>query len=184
MTTHVEIDLETLGTVPGSVILSIGAVKFDPARPYKDCVTEKFYCVVDQASCVARGMTISQDTLAWWKKQSPEARKVLAQSEDPEQADGLFDALTMLTEFIGKGAKIWSNGANFDQPLLAVAYDKCDMKLPWAYWDGMCHRTVVSLHKGEKALRDPDSGAHNALDDAEWQAKHLVKIASILKIKL
>ena len=30
MTTHAMIDIETLGTEPGCVVLSVGAVKFDP----------------------------------------------------------------------------------------------------------------------------------------------------------
>ena len=30
MATHAMIDIETLGTEPGSVVLSVGAVKFDP----------------------------------------------------------------------------------------------------------------------------------------------------------
>ena len=32
MSTHAMIDIETLGTMPNSVILSVGAVKFDPFK--------------------------------------------------------------------------------------------------------------------------------------------------------
>ena len=33
MATHAMIDIETLGTLPESVILSVGGVKFDPFTP-------------------------------------------------------------------------------------------------------------------------------------------------------
>ena len=35
MSTHAMIDIETLGTMPNSVILSVGAVKFDPFKSHK-----------------------------------------------------------------------------------------------------------------------------------------------------
>ncbi len=178
---NVSIDLETLGTQPGSIILSIGAVKFDPATGQ---LGEEFYCVVHQDSCASAGLTADKDTLTWWTKQSPEAQQVLDQSEDPDVADSLSDALMMLANFLGEGAKIWSNGANFDQPLLDVAYHRCGIPLPWKYWNSRCYRTVVALHPNEKAIRPPTVLAHNALEDAKWQAKHLMNVASILGLKL
>ena len=177
----VMVDLETLGTQPGSVILSIGAVKFDPAT---EQLGEEFYCIVDQASCAALGLTVDKDTLTWWTKQSPEAQAVLDDSEDPDIADGLFDALTMFSAFVGNDAKIWSNGANFDQPLLDVAYHRCDIALPWKYWNSRCYRTVVALLPNEKAIRPPTVCAHNALEDAKWQALHLMNVANVLGLKL
>lgn len=179
-----EIDLETCGTVPGSIILSIGAVMFDPTRPPHDCLGEEFYHVVGRPTCRALGLTEDPDTMKWWEKQSDEARKVLAQSLDPAQSISIAKALDELAAFLPKGCKVWSNGANFDQPLLAVAYSKLGKKLPWEYWNGKCHRTVVALHPSEKALRPPTVLAHNALEDAKWQAKHLVNIAQALNLKL
>ena len=186
---HIEIDLETLGTVPGSVILSIGAVVFDPDKPNTHCLGEEFYCVVGRANSELRGLTVDQSTVDWWKKQSPEARQVLTDTEDPERYDLLAEALIMLSEFITRGTtsknvKVWSNGANFDQPLLAVAYHKCGIPLPWEYWNGMCHRTIKSICPSAKALEPPKVCAHNALEDAKWQAKHLVAMARSLKIRL
>ncbi|MHB0965329.1 MAG: 3'-5' exonuclease [Bellilinea sp.] len=181
---HVMIDLETLGTLPGSVILSVGAVLFDPAQPPYTCLGETFYRVVNQNSCQEAGLTTSQSTLDWWLKQPPEARTVLAQSEDPKQSAPLAEVLLALAAFIPANAKVWSNGANFDQPLLDVAYSKFDLSIPWKYYNSRCHRTVVGLHPNEKALHPPTVLAHNALEDAKWQAKHLVNIAHLLDIRL
>ena len=179
---HVMIDLETLGTRPGSVILSIGAVLFDTTKPVDECIGEDFYCAVNKESSLSYGMTVSDDTLDWWERQSPEARKVLTHAETGGEM--VECALKALSKFIPEGAKIWSNGANFDQPLLDVAYGLCDVTLPWKYWNSRCYRTIVALHPNEKALRPPTVCAHNALEDAKWQARHMVNIAQLLNLKL
>jgi hypothetical protein len=180
---HIAIDLETLGTVPGSVVLSIGAVIFDPAKPPSECLGEELYCVIDKADSVAKGLTIDADTLKWWEKQSPAARQVLADAEDEAKADSLADALLFLSRFISPKSTIWTNGANFDQPLLAVAYAKAEMKLPWDYWNGKCHRTLVNLHSNPKQFL-VNKMAHNALEDAKAQAVQLVSVVQALKLKL
>lgn len=181
---HCMVDLETLGTQPGSVILSIGAVLFNPALPPDQCMGEEFYCVVSKQSCLDAGLTIDQDTLAWWEKQSPEARQVLADADDPNTADTLEDSLNMFKMFLPPDVKVWSNGANFDQPLLDVAYNRCGLSLPWKFWNSRCHRTIVALHPNEKSIRPANALAHNALEDVKYQTKHLVNIAHILGLKL
>jgi hypothetical protein len=178
------IDLETLGTQPGSIILSIGAVLFDPTLPPESCTGEEFYCVVNQESSLDHAMTLSQDTLDWWMKQSPEARQVLNDSNNLEKSDSLPDALRMLASFIPDGAKVWSNGANFDQPILDVAYNRCDIALPWKFWNSRCYRTILALYPHEKAIRPPTVCAHNALEDAKWQALHMTGVAQALKLNL
>ena len=181
---HFMIDLETLGTQPGSVILSIGAVRFDPTQPLDNCLENTFYCVVGRANSEGWGLTVDQGTVDWWGKQSTEARKVLADAEDPERYDLLPDSLQMLKEFLGEGAVVWSNGANFDQPLLDVAYNRVDIALPWKYWNSRCYRTIKAICPDAKNLEPAKVCAHNALEDAKWQALHLVAMAQNLKIKL
>lgn len=181
---HVMVDLETLGTQPGSVILSIGAVLFDPTKAVDDCFGPELYCVLGRPTCEAVGLTVSEDTLRWWVVQSDEARKVLNQSLDPKESINLTKGLQQLKEFIPEGAKVWSNGANFDQPLLDVAYNRCEIALPWKYWNSRCYRTIVALYPNEKDIRPATVCAHNALEDAKWQAKHLVNIARKLGLTL
>lgn len=181
---HVMIDLETLGTQPGSVILSIGAVLFEPNPKAEGdlIIGDEFYIVINKESSIDSAMTISKDTLAWWMNQSAEARKVLTDAETGGET--MEDALKALSKFIPVGAKIWSNGANFDQPLLDVAYNKVGQPLPWKYWNSRCYRTIVALHPSEKSIRPPTVCAHNALEDAKWQARHMVNIAQLLSLKL
>lgn len=180
---HVMIDLETLGTQPGSVILSIGAVLFYPDETAENnWVGNGFYCVVNKESSLNFGMSVSQDTLDWWEKQSPEARKVL--DESLIGGEDMDDALNKLAEFIPAEAKVWSNGANFDQPLLDVAYDRINKQIPWKYYNSRCYRTIVALHPDPKSIQPPTVCAHNALEDAKWQTKHMINVAKLMGLKL
>lgn len=85
----VMLDLETLGTRAGCATLSIGSVGFST-----EGLGEEFYCEVNQASCAAYGLFTEQSTLAWWNRQSPEARKVLEATRD-EGGLLLPDALSL-----------------------------------------------------------------------------------------
>ena len=173
------IDLETLGTQPGSIILSIGAVIFDPTLPPDNCITDEFSCVIDLQSCIEANLTASASTIKWWSTQSLEARKVLIKASDAESKTNLTltNALIALANFMPSDAIVWSNGANFDQPLLDVAYNHVDKQVPWKYYNSRCYRTFTALCEQKKALAPPVILAHDALEDAKWQTHHMMIIA-------
>ena len=179
---HVMLDLETRGTLPGSVILSIGAVKFDPVKLSARCIQETFYTVVSTVDSARLGFTQSASTREWWAQQSEAAREVLTAAD----ASGVTvaAALSGLTAFLGEDAIVWSNGAAFDQPLLDVAYDRVGLPTPWKHWNGRCYRTMKCLCKNAKDMEPVKVLAYNALEDAKWQAKHLVTIARAMRITL
>ena len=167
---NVMIDLETLGTKPGSVILSIGAVKFG-----KEGLGDEFYAAIELDSATRSGLTIDASTVAWWMDQSEEARKVFTESP----RDPLFAALKNLQTYLRKGCtesdvKIWGNGADFDNVLLAAAYDVVNLPVPWKFYNNRCYRTMKSMSAVPKP--DREGVHHNALDDAKYQALHLVSI--------
>lgn len=167
---NIMVDLETLGTKPGSVIVSIGAVKFG-----KGGLGEEFYGVVDLESCQKCGLTIDPGTVQWWMQQSDEARKVFSETND-----SLFNVLSAFTRFIGtsneakRKAKVWGNGADFDNVLLAEAYKAVNLDAPWMFYNNRCYRTLKNLFPGVELERQ--GVYHNALDDAKTQAEHLVRI--------
>jgi len=166
---NVMVDLETLGTVPGSVILSIGAVAFDEF----EVAEEGFYRAIRRDSCELAGLKVSAETLAWWEKQSLEARAVLLDTN----ATTLEGALRYFNEWLSQfpdTVSIWGNGANFDNPLLACAYDAVGITPYYKFWNERCYRTVKNQYPGIKLERT--GTYHNALDDARCQAEHLVKI--------
>ena len=78
---HLMIDLETLGTLADSVVLSVGAVKFDLDS---DAVDERgFYGSVSIDSNLEAGRRIEEDTLLWWLKQPVAAQAVFFEDKLP-----------------------------------------------------------------------------------------------------
>lgn len=77
---HVMVDLETMGTLPGCAVASIGAVEFEP-RTGK--IGASFYLAIDLASCGALGLSCEVDTVKWWLGQTAEARAALADNPVP-----------------------------------------------------------------------------------------------------
>ena len=67
MATHAMIDIETLDTRPNSVVLSVGAVKFDPYAEIEPHTKTLWRPGVDDQ--LAQGRTMSNTTLEWWAKQ-------------------------------------------------------------------------------------------------------------------
>lgn len=171
---HIMVDLETLGTTADSVILSIGAVKFDLESGQID--DAGFYSSISIESNQAWKRRISEDTLLWWFRQEAAARQVFF-----EPKDVLEEALVNFSDWIGnKQAYMWSNGADFDLPMLAHAYSNCGIELPWEYWNNRCFRTYKNL-PGAKAVKSPAAGVkHNAMSDAYNQAVQVCAIHAAL----
>jgi hypothetical protein len=181
MSHDIMLDLETLATTADAVILSIGAVRFDlDAGLVFDEPDAMFYQAISIAS--QNNRKIGGDTLAWWMMQSEQARAVFV-----EPNVDMFHALDHLAEWIdpqpGSMPIMWSNGADFDLPMLTHAFDQQNLGLPWAPYAGRCYRTYKNLPgaRGVKVLRQ--GLHHNALDDAIYQAKHLCAIHRALFCK-
>lgn len=170
---HVMVDLETLGTTPGCCLLSIGACAFDPAAG--ELHTDTFYTAILQDGQEENGLHVSASTEAWWAKQSPEARKVFT---DPT-AIFLPMALTAFNVWLlrvaGPDALVYGNGADFDNPVMSVAYKVADVPQGWKAYNGRCYRTLKALLPAVKLVRTGTH--HNALGDAQSQAEHLCRIA-------
>jgi len=162
---HVMIDLETLGTTADACILSIGAVRFDLLT---DEIDDKgFYASVSVDSNLAHKRRIQEDTLIWWFRQ-----EVVAQAVFHETKQTLEDALIDLSDWLEDGENhVWSNGADFDLPMLAHAYASLGMEVPWKFWNSNCFRTYKKL-PGAKGIRAAETGVkHHALSDAYMQAQ-------------
>ncbi len=174
---HVMIDTETLGTYADSIILSIGAVKFDLDSDQLD--PKAFYASVSIDSNIALGRTPTESTINWWMQQSKDAQAVFA---EPKQT--LEEALRSLTDWLGHNKRcVWSNGADFDLPMLAHAYKSIGLETPWEFWNSRCVRTYKSLPQARNVPKSANALAHNALQDAVAQAKHVQAIQAALKGK-
>lgn len=173
---HVMVDLETLGTGPDAVILSIGAIKFDPAGVGLAPLNKKprFEVHVDVASAMSYGLKVDASTLMWWLDPHQDAaRKELLRHE----RIGLSPALIAFSRWLDTDpvdVRVWGNGAAFDNVILAYAHKATVCELPWGYYGNRCYRTMKSLFPQVKMERVGTH--HSAVDDATSQALHLQAI--------
>lgn len=162
---NVMTDLETMGTAPGSVLASIGAVAFDQVTGQ---MGPTFYRVIDQASCEAVGLSKDPATVAWWGRQSAAARAEL--EKDPRPLAEVLDDFDAYWKQV-VGGEFWANGANFDDPLLAAAYRALGRTPPWKFWNARDTRTIYTA---ARVAPTRGKGHHIALVDAIDQAKAVI----------
>lgn len=175
----VMIDLETLGTQPGCVILSIGAALVDPEVIEHNTdfdLSSCFYSAISTASCYDVGLGANQATIDWWNKQNEAAREE-AFSGSARLSDVLSDFSTYISRLRAFGSvRVWGNAASFDLKILEAAYSVAGMPVPWSYKEEMCYRTLKNLFPQIKATAQSGLVTHHALNDAMYQALHAFAI--------
>lgn len=168
------IDIECAGLPPNGALLSIGGVFFDL---HTSTLGPTFSQVVHLGSAVADGGVIDPGTFMWWLGQSDAARKAVRY--------GGRHVHTVLDEFSAwiaetcrpADVRVYGNGANFDITILEGAYQRAGKKVPWHWTNTRCFRTLRNQYpQVEYNPGDKGDDAHNALADAIFQAKHLLKI--------
>lgn len=174
---HLMIDLETIGNTYNSAIVTVGACFFDPETGE---IGPKFYRAVDWADAIRHGR-VDGETLKWWMQQSDEARAAAVQGKE-----SLADVLNSLADFYNRGrnARPWGNGATFDITILEHAYLRClGRKAPWDFWNIRDVRTIVDVASGicDRPKTFGKGTAHNALDDAVFQAEYVSKMWQALR---
>lgn len=169
----VVIDLETLSRRPDAAIISIAAVPFctdtetledmkkaglSGVPAYDALMTDKdpvkdyaFYIAVNATSCALEGMNFEEDTIRFWKEASPEAKAALSSYE----AVSIVSALHLLEHYLerlketsgGGELVIWTQGTDFDIPILKSAFRKVlridPDQLPWKYNNVRDARTFI-----------------------------------------
>ena len=178
-TKEIMIDLETLGTKPDSVILSIAAVKFDAFDDYESRAISPaelptLNLLVDIDSQQDR--TVDNSTLDWWSKQDPSVQqKVFC----PDGRVSFVNALDQLHRFVwNSGGRIWAQGTHFDITILEHAYRSLDRPYPWQYWQARDSRTVLDL----VAVSLPNA-THDAVADCWRQIVGVQKALSALGVQ-
>lgn len=162
MTTHLMIDIETLGTRPGAIVLSAALVRFSDEA---SCTVN--FSTTDQALL---GLQEDASTRAWWGTQGAEAWRLA--TENPA---GLGVALDYLRQWIAWAAPngdalIWCHGASFDAPILEELYRRLAQEAPWKFWQVRDTRTLYDLASVDLqgfAVPPP----HVALNDALAQTR-------------
>jgi hypothetical protein len=165
---NVMLDLETWGTSPGAAIRSIGAVMFDPISGEMGA---DFYTNVDDASCLKAGLMMDGSTVDWWSKQSQQARDSLLTDQV-----SIKDALLSFNKWVrdNRGMFVWSQGANFDEPIITAAMRAVNVPVPWKFWDVRDTRTAYDMARFSARSVKRTGTYHNALDDAHHQARCVI----------
>lgn len=163
--TDVMLDLETLGKSSGCIILSIGAVMFDP---YSNHYGEKFYANILQESCRNYGLFEDASTVAWWSMQDEKSKQVLLPDQKP-----LDIAIYQFVEWFTRngGERIWSQGASFDIPIIEAAFRAVKIVPPWQYWNVRDTRTLYDFCGFDPSIIKREGVYHYAPDDCTHQIR-------------
>lgn len=194
MAKHVMIDLETYSTRSNAAIVSIGACTFhlDGSGSHEASEGESFIAGINPESYDSIPTTTfhtDDRTIAWWKKQSKEARaglKVNLMSSLPLAMDALYawfedvGFIKSASPYSVTDSKVWANPTSFDLVILQNAavftYGDAD-QLPWHFRQEMCGRTHSAIFRElrDEAYRKGATGEglvqHRADHDAIRQAR-------------
>ena len=165
---HVMLDLETLGTIPGSAVISIGAAQFD----LDGKIGKTFHQNVLASSCREIGLVEDPATHEWWAKQSKEAQDRIMRDRKPvTEVANRFHAW-----FQSTGAEfVWGNGATFDVTLWEAVCRKLGVSPPWKFWNVRDMRTLVHLFDFDVRDMRREGVHHDALDDVKFQIACVAK---------
>lgn len=161
MAKHMMVDLETMAVSPNAVVLTLGAVHFNP---YGTGYSDKIYFRINIDDQDALNREVDPGTLDWWSKQSPE---IMEEAFSPDDRVPLVEAIDKFHKFAWGCSAFWSHGSVFDIVILENIYRQLGKPVPWQYWQIRDTRTLFDLGF------DPDmpkESKHNALEDAIRQA--------------
>lgn len=173
------IDIETFSTFYDAAIVQVGWVWFDPTQPWEEQNLIPVSLSVTAESSFAAGLKADGATLAWWMKQSDEARMSILRNALP-----LGEVLRVLTVECSTFApnRVWANPPQFDLAILNNAYRAVGQRAPWNHRKERCCRTLWHMCPDYKAVRIGRSELeHDAGADAKAQAISVINAYKILK---
>jgi len=165
MAIDIMLDIETLATSPDSVILTLGAIKFNPFDPEAE-MGQALYVKVDVDEQVNLGRKVDPSTVEWWGKQSEAVREEALGEGD---RINLEDFTQQINKFVNSANRIWAQGPVFDIVILANLYRQLNKPTPWPFYVIRDSRTLLqALGDDRQPGREQ---AHNALADCVYQAQ-------------
>lgn len=182
MTQHVMLDIETMGTTPGCVVLSIGATTFklDDSPHYTQ---QTFFKVLNLTESLELGLRIESSTLKWWLTQNHQTLKNQLMEDGAFPLPGLLE---IFNEWLSDNMVecVWGNSASFDCGLLRAVYEAAKVRPYWSHRNEMCYRTVKNLCPEIPLAEKDGDRAHDPVYDAQYQIQYLKKVINHLNIKL
>jgi hypothetical protein len=161
----VMLDIETLSTRPESVLLTIGAVKFDPWGDDVD-TDHGLYHRVNVDEQLELGRHVQEETVQWWGNQPAD---VFEEAMGESNRVSLAQMTADLNRFLVGVENIWCQGPAFDIVILENLYRQLIKPTPWQFWQIRDSRTLFGVHGDPR--EKGRTGAHNALIDCYYQAQ-------------
>lgn len=174
MAKHLMVDLETMAVTPRAVVLSLGAVHFDP---WSNGYGDKLYFRIDLDDQDKLNREIDPNTLDWWSKQDP---AIMEEAFSPDNRVPLTTAIDQFHKFAWGCDAFWSHGSAFDLIIIEDIYRQLNKNVPWQFWQMRDTRTLFDLGADPEM---PKGGKHDALQDAIRQAIGVQTVYAKLKIK-
>ena len=165
------LDIETLATSPSSVVLTFGAIKFNPFNADSE-MSDGLYFRINVDEQIALGRTVDEGTVVWWGTQNEEVRE---EALGEHNRVSLEEFTRALNKFVVGVDRIWAQGPVFDIVILENLYRQLGKPAPWQYYTIRDSRTLL------KALGDDRKAGqllHNALADAVSQAQAIQSAVS------
>lgn len=158
--THIMCDIETLGTRPGAIVLSIAMVRFSDEAHFSLNLP-----IPEQEKL---GLEIDQMTHDWWSRQDAAAWQ--AATVNPLSLVPALQYVAQWLAWAGDNRLIWCHGATFDCPLVGEVFRRVGIVCPWQFWEVRDTRTLYDLagiNVKDYAVPPP----HIALNDAIGQTR-------------
>lgn len=158
------LDIETLATTPNSVVITFGAIRFDPFADdrlsFEDdkIIMDTFYRRIDPASFEGLDHNIDDGTLEWWGRQKPEVQLEAFTDEDRHP---IQQVMLDFHRWAKTFDNVWANGPAFDIVILEHINRELQRGHAWKYWQVKDCRTVYGLVEHER----PNPRLHHALWD-------------------
>lgn len=166
MTTDAMVDIETLDTSTSGVILSVGAVKFDPYHTGKEPHSKTVW-LLNIEEQLEKDRTVSDATLQWWLKQDPE---IFERAIKDTNRVPVIDFMKEFNKYLAGVNSLWAHHPHFDIAFLENIYKQYEMHMNWKHY--RVEDSATTLNRMPYDIRKdlPQQDLHDAGEDAYWQA--------------
>lgn len=171
------LDIESLALGTRPVITQVALIGYDlDEDEILDARHVQFY-PVDPQQQIIPPRRIAASTIAWWMKQSDEARSRFEQSvsddfaELPALARHLIGTFNQLTEDGRVTYELVAKGPQFDVAAIETLLEDLGLKAPWDYTKVRDLRTLLATAglNGNNVAKPAGFVPHVAYWDARWQ---------------
>jgi exodeoxyribonuclease VIII len=173
------INLATYGVTPGCVILSIGAVQFDPETGKEGA---QFFRAIDVKKSLLMGFHQEEKTVDWWAGRSADAY-LLAHS-GTESPTTVLEKFTKWIQNTFEGQDIYVYGnSRLHLGILHQAYRQCGLVYPFNSYFERDYRTLFTLNDWTRNVRwaTPYEGLKH---DPVCDCRHEAKVISLIMQRL